>query len=78
VTREGIGGGVVSEVREPVGELAFGPFRLSVSRRLLFRVTDQGEEPVSLGSRALDLLFQERQSCCKHFTRMWQSRARCG
>jgi DNA-binding winged helix-turn-helix (wHTH) protein len=39
-------------------ELAFGPFRLSLSRRLLVRVTDQGEQPVSLGSRALNILIQ--------------------
>lgn len=48
----------MSHIREPVGELTFGPFRLSMSRQLLLRVTDHGEEPVPLGSRALDILFQ--------------------
>ena len=48
----------VSHIQQPVGVLAFGPFRLSMSRRLLLRVTDHGEETVPLGSRALEILFQ--------------------
>jgi DNA-binding response OmpR family regulator len=48
------GGG---HLREPVVPLAFGLFRLDPGQRRLIRVTDEGEEPVVLGSRAFDLLM---------------------
>jgi hypothetical protein len=38
-------------------EISFGPFRLLPTRRLLL----EGNEPVRLGSRALDLLIALRQ-----------------
>jgi DNA-binding winged helix-turn-helix (wHTH) protein/TolB-like protein/tetratricopeptide (TPR) repeat protein len=44
-------------LREPVVPLTFGLFRLDPGQRRLIRVTDEGEEPVALGSRALDLLM---------------------
>lgn len=37
--------------------VAFGPFRLDPAQRRLIRVTGEGEEPVALGTRALDLLL---------------------
>ena len=40
-----------SQVSEPT-ELHFGPFRLDIGRHLLFKA----DEPVSLNSRALELL----------------------
>src|SRR5258708_32324088 len=48
------GGG---HLREPVAPLTFGIFRLDPGQRRLIRVTDEGEEPVALGSRAFDLLM---------------------
>jgi DNA-binding winged helix-turn-helix (wHTH) protein/TolB-like protein/Tfp pilus assembly protein PilF len=44
-------------LRKPAMSLTFGSFRLDPGQRCLLRVTDQGEEPVALGSRALDLLL---------------------
>src|ERR1700722_508920 len=44
-------------LRTPAGSLTFGPFRLDLGQRRLIRVTEEGEEPVALGSRALDLLI---------------------
>jgi TolB-like protein/DNA-binding winged helix-turn-helix (wHTH) protein/Flp pilus assembly protein TadD len=48
------GGG---HLREPVVPLTFGLFRLDPGQRRLIRVTEEGEEPVVLGSRAFDLLM---------------------
>src|SRR5260221_342983 len=47
----------VGRLREPFVQWAFGSFHLDPQQRVLLRVIDQGEETVSVGSRALDILI---------------------